>query len=529
MSRTSGTHETADRVLALHLPELDDTVGSGISERGGIQPGTGPGRIAHSGTERGGDGDGSSAGVEPRTRRWEHALEAIDAVVPGMEPLRIGLCAARARGPARYYGGETAAAESLVALAADLGYARARAAVASGRFAAEQAACTGSALDDPAAPRVRVVPETLTADFLSPLPVGLATDPELAEVLAGLGILTLGAFAALPEGAVLERFGTTGSNAHRLARGLDPKHAPPPSAAARRRFCTALDFEPPLDDAERLAFACRAHAEGFIDELAGYGLVCTELRIEFIDDRGARHERQWAHPSRFTDADVVNRIRWQAAGMHPHEIERSGSGIAEIRLTPVRIAHAADHEPGLWSDAPNERIHHHLTRVQGLLGYRGVGTGELLGGRLSADRQHLVPWGAPTRGAAHARPRAGPWPGRLDGALPSTVFADPPRVRLLDREGCTVRIDREELLGADPARLQRPGSDASAVEAWSAPWPLRERWWAGGEDASRTKAAHSGARFRLQVLLEGGEAWLLRCEQSPTDRSWGWVAEGRYD
>jgi len=522
MNEASGTHEAVDRVLALHLPELDDTVGDVMPERSSSE---------RSRIERSGDGsdDGSGADAEPRGRRWEHALEAIDAVVPGMESLRIGLCAARARGPARYYGGETAAAESLIAVAADLGYARAGAAVASGRFAAEQAACIGSAADDPAAPRVRVVPEALTADFLSPLPVRLATDPELAEVLAGLGILTLGAFAALPEEAVLERFGAAGSSAHRLARGLDPKHAPPPSAAPRRRFCMALDFEPPLDDAERLAFACRAHAEGFIDELAGYGLVCTELRIEFIDDRGARHERQWAHPSRFTDADVVNRIRWQAAGMHPHEIERSGSGIAEVRLTPVRIARAADHEPGLWSDAPNERIHHHLTRVQGLLGYRGVGTGELLGGRLSADRQGLVPWGAPTRGAAHARFRAGPWPGRLDGALPSTVFADPPRVRLLDREGRTVRIDHEELLGADPARLQCRGSDAFAVEAWSAPWPLRERWWADGEDASHSNALRTGARFRLQVLLESGEAWLLRCEQSTTDGPWGWVAEGRYD
>ncbi len=504
-----------DRVLALRLPDLD-----------------------------GEPDEGTDPAAEPGARRWAHALEALEAVIPGMEPLRVGLCTVRARGPARYYGGEAAAAEAIAEAAVRLGFGGALAAVASGRFAAEMAVSDGRTADGTPVPRVRIVAEARTADFLAGLPVGLAADPELAEVLAGLGIRTLGAFAALPEGAVLERFGVSGADAHRLARGLEPRRRAAPSAPTRREVTTTLGLEPPLDDAERLAFACRAHAEAFIAELTGHGLVCTELRIEFIDDLGARHERQWAHPSRFTDADVVNRIRWQASGMHPGEAGRGGAGIAEVRLTPLRTAHAADHEPGLWSTAPSERIHHHLTRVQGLLGYRGVGTGELLGGRLSADRQRLVPWGAPAHSAsrpaarseAHARSRGGPWPGRLDGATPSIVLADPPRVFLTDRAGREVRVDREELLSAEPALLRRPeategsaaagaeGGGDAAVEAWSAPWPLRERWWAGTENVPA-----AGPRFRMQLLLRSGEAWLLRYERSGSDGVWGWVAEGRYD
>jgi protein ImuB len=498
--------ESPDRVLALWLPEPSED-----AERG--------------------------------PRRWAHALESLDAVVPGMAPLRIGLCAVHARGPARYYGGESEAAEALVEAAAGLGFTRARAAVASGRFAAEQAACAESVAGDRVAEdfasRVRVVAAASTAAFLAPLPVGLATDPELTEVLVGLGVRTLGAFAGLPEEAVLERFGVSGANAHRLARGLEPRRGAAPAGAPRREISTTLALEPPLDDAERLAFACRERAEAFIDELAGHGLVCTELRVELIDDIGARHERHWAHPSRFTEADVVNRVRWQAAAL-PEDAGRGGYGIAEVRLTPVRTARAADHEPGLWSSAPSERIHHHLTRVQGLVGYEGVGTGELLGGRLSADRQRLRPWGSPPGSAARARPRDGPWPGRLDGATPSAVYADPPPVSLLDRAGRGVRVDRDELLTADPALLLRPGATAegptartasptpsdsgAAVEAWSAPWPLREGWWTSAEEGTRSRT-----RFRLQLLLRNGEAWLLRYERAEPGDAWVWVAEGRYD
>ena len=64
---------------------------------------------------------------------------------------------------------------------------------------------------------------------------GEKSAPELPDLLARLGIRTLGAFAALPARAVVARFGAPGEAAHRLARGLDERplaaRTPPPDLA----------------------------------------------------------------------------------------------------------------------------------------------------------------------------------------------------------------------------------------------------------------------------------------------------------
>lgn len=458
---------------------------------------------------------------EVDARRFTPVLAAIDRVTPGVEAIRPGLCVVRARGPARYYGDEGKAAAAIVSHLTHLGVPEVRVGIADGRFAAEQA--TRAAPEDPGvrapAPGVRIVAADATASFLSPLPVSRAANTAFAEVLVGLGISTLGALAALPEEAIRQRFGAPGLAAHRRARGLGAAHAaevqphtPPPE------FATRVHLEPPLNASDQLAFACSRHADDLHRTLIGHGLVCTELRVELLDDLGVRHERVWAHPTHFTTADIVNRVRWQAATV-PQQAGRENAGIAEVRLTPARTAEAARHEPGLWNTAPDERVHHHLSRVQSLVGHDGVGTGELTGGRRLDERQRFVPWGTRPERQQRSRARHGPWPGHLEGELPTTVFTAPLPVELLDRAGIPLTADANDLLSGTPARLRVEGRTIPAgVQAWSAPWPLRERWWAG-----------SGASTRLQVLLADGDAWLLRFEDrgSPGARAW-WVAEARY-
>lgn len=517
-----------ERVIALWLPELDeDLMGNdGYRNRGDQH---------HHGDRDGRDDsdDRDDGARQDRERRWERILQAVEELIPGVEALRPGWCLIRARGPARYYGGESAAAEALISCVSKLGISRARVGVASGRFAAEQAALSlgGDA-------ETRIIPPELTRSFLDPLPIERAAAADLSEVLLSLGIRTLGAFAALPTTAVLERFGPEGAMAWRRALGLSAPHA----AEVRPReppVDLGVEFacEPPLEGADQLAFACAAHAERLLSGLTSRGLVCTELRVVLTDDVGGRHDRDWAHPGGFSAADVVNRVRWQAEQHSPragaeHDA-RGGAGVAAVRIDPVRTARAADHEPGLWSTAPDERVHHQLSRVQSLLGHDGVGTGELVGGRSSTDRQRLVPWGSGS--AAPARPRAGAWPGHVPGPSPSTVFPDPPPMVLLDRAGSPIRlVGTDSALGADPA-LGDDGDIAdrgdlllsndparlgfahdllpAGVIAWSAPWPLRERSWAEG----------TVTRYRVQVLLEDGDAWLLRYAH---DR--GWSAEARY-
>ena len=86
---------------------------------------------------------------------------------------------------------------------------------------------------------------------------------------------------------------------------------------------------------------------------------------------------------------------------------------------------------------------------------------------------------------------------------------------LLDEHGVTVTIDADELFSAVPNSFGVAGEPLQRVRNWSAPWPLRERWWDPGEPGE--------ASYRIQLVLEDGAAWLLSYTASS-----GWVAEGRY-
>ncbi|MFC5338578.1 DNA polymerase Y family protein [Leucobacter denitrificans] len=458
---------------------------------------------------------------EEETRDFTHLLAQLTELVPQIETLRPGLVAMRARGPARYYGGEAEAATALLQVAHAAGSIEARVGIADSRFAALQAAALhvsdlgGNALTipDPSSD-VRIIEPGRSASFLSRLPVSSGVDERLGALLPGLGIYTLGAFAALPEDAVRARFGPAGVLAHRHARGLDAEHGEeirPQQPTSN--LDTELHFEPPLTSTEQLAFACSPLAEQLYASLSEEHLVCTTLRITLTDDIEVKHEREWTHPRFFTPSDIVARIRWQAGSLESGTGERTGAGVAVVHLSPIRIDRAASHEPGLWTSGPDERIHHHLSRAQGLLGPSGVGTTVLAGGRLLRDRQLFVPWGV----AAHGARPPGPWPGSLPFSQPSLVFSSPLRAQLLGAAGTTIGIDEDDLLTENPHSLSVEHSKIPGqVQSWSKPWPIRERWWEGRPD-----------RFRLQVELTGGTAWLLLGQTR--DTLIHWFAEGQYD
>ncbi|QIK62241.1 DNA polymerase Y family protein [Leucobacter viscericola] len=449
-------------------------------------------------------------------RRFAPIATALERLVPGIEVRRPGLCAMRARGPARYYGSEEQAADALLALAADLDLPDARVGIADGLFAAEQAvrATADSALVTSPSEGVRIVASGSSAAFLSPLPVSRAASESFTTLLVGLGIRTLGALAALPEEAVQQRFGAEGVAVHRRARAAHPTNSDKTQPRTPgREFSVEIEFEPPIDTAEQLGFACAAIAERFVAGFTAERLVCTALRVELTDDIGARHEREWLHPRHFTAADTVGRIRWQAAAI-ARASERTGAGVTRVRVTPTHTDRAAAHEPGLWSNEPDARVHHHLSRVQSRLGHTGVGTIELAGGRLLAERQRFVPWSTTRAQRPGSRASAaGPWPGALTGPTPSQVFPEPLSAELLDGSGHPVRVNAEDLLDSAPHRLQiRQYAINAPVLHWSTPWVIRERWWQS-----------TAPRFRLQVQLAGDDAWLLFQEGEH------WFAEGHYD
>ncbi|UGB34419.1 DNA polymerase Y family protein [Microbacterium sp. cx-55] len=440
-------------------------------------------------------------------RVFSPLVAAIEQLAPNVQVIRPGLCALRARGPARYYGGESAAADTLRAALLAQGIGDVRVGVADGPFTAEQAARAATRVDDP----IRVVQAGRAADFLAPLPVAALVDAasgasiagDLTHLLSRLGVHTLGAFAALEADRVRERLGERGVHLQSMAAGGDSRpvepRVPPPELHRE------VAFDPPVEIAEQAAFGMRVAAEEFIARLDAERLVCTELRVELRGDRGERSERVWLHPGTFDAPAVIDRVRWQLA-----EEQQFRSGVTRVRIAPEAVDDAAHHVAGLFGAGEREKVHHALSRVQAILGHRGVVTPVVGGGRWLEERQVLVPWGDR---ATTARDPSRPWPGSLPSPLPTTVYAQPRPADVRDARGERVSVDARGVLSAPPAAIAVEGA-RRGVLSWAGPWPVIEREW----DAVRRRVAH-----RFQVVDAAQEAWLLVHEEA------GWSAEAKYD
>ena len=137
-------------------------------------------------------------------RRFARVLARAGELCPWVHPVRLGVGALPARGPARFFGGE----EAVVSRLAETVGEEAGIGVADGLFAALLAA--RSAL---------IVPPGGTADFLAPSSVATLARPDLAVTLQRLGVTTLGQFAALPVASISDRFGADAAACHAVARG----------------------------------------------------------------------------------------------------------------------------------------------------------------------------------------------------------------------------------------------------------------------------------------------------------------------
>ncbi|MBS1896985.1 MAG: DNA polymerase Y family protein [Actinobacteria bacterium] len=434
-------------------------------------------------------------------RAFLPVLRLIEAQAPGAQLLRPGLALLRARGVARFHGGEEEAARALHALLSAEGHPEVRIGIADGPFTAELAA-RGA---DP----TLVVGAGASAAFLAPLPVQALQDPEVTGLLLRLGVRTLGELATLGAARLRERFGEHGARLHALAAGADSRpvvpRPPDPELAAE------VEFEAPLAQSDQIAFAVRQSADAVILALAKASLVCTEVRIDLTDDDEQVTSRTWLHPTCFEAADLVDRVRWQleslaAASADDDEAHRF-RGIVRARIAPVAVDDAAHHQPGLFGSGTDERLHHAVSRVQTLLGHEGVVTAVVAGGRLLTDRQQLTPWG---ERAVPARAADQPWPGRLPDPLPAEVFAPARPIAVTDADGAPVSVDARGLLSAAPAAV-----DACAVRSWAGPWPVRDR---RGDPAGALRGE------RLQLVDEQDRAWLVLHVEGE-DR---WLAEGRY-
>ena len=476
-------------------------------------------------------------------RFFEGVVVAVDDVVPRAEVLRPGLLVLPARGAARYFGTEQAAAERLVDAVAAAG-AECQAGIADELPTAVFAARAG-----------RIIEPGGDAEFLSGLSIKqLATEPslagagrvELADLLWRLGIRTLGQFAALTRSDVASRFGGDAVVAHRFACG-EPGRGPsghelPPELDA------VLHCDPPIDRVDAAAFAGRTLAAALHRSLEGAGVGCTRLAIHAvtagggINPGGSELTRVWRCAEPLTEDATADRVRWQldgwltsrwagaqrlgdgsrwagaqrlgdgsrrAAGQHP------AGPVIMLRLQPVEVVSAEALQLPLWGGLGEEdrlRARRALVRVQGLLGQEAVQVPVLSGGRGPAERITLTTLG--DEAVPKGRPDQ-PWPGQLPQPAP-TVVPDSDPVELLDAQGDPVRVTLRGMFTSEPARLDGAGSPHRGdLSWWAGPWLVDERWWDSGQ-------SRPGRCARAQVLV--ADTALLLCY-----RQRRWHLEGVYE
>jgi protein ImuB len=451
-------------------------------------------------------------------RAFDPVIACLEALTPGIQVIRPGMCALKARGPARFYGSESVAAEKLLDRLETFDVFGGRVGIADGPFAAEQAARASSVRA-----RVLVVPPGESPKFLAPLTVDVLEQPTLTDLLRRLGLRSLGAFAQLPRTEVLTRFGPAGAFAHRLARGYDDR--PVVGREIPPELTRTLDFEPAVDRVDQVAFAVRAVADELIARLTELGLVCTTLRVEIGTESGRIHEREWLHPRWFTAADVVDRVRWQLQGSGTATSELT-SPVVRLRLVPDQADPVGAHVDGLWGGGPDERIHRALSRVQSMLGHGAVASVVIGGGRGFAERQTLIPWGDPP---VPARPPDQPWPGAISSGdparwptlAPTTIFPQPLQAKVFAEDGTQVSVSaRGELSGVPTAFCLAPAPQVAdsnkihPITAWAGPWLTEERWW---DPSTESRQA------RFQFHTADTRAWLFTLHQTT------WQAQATYD
>ena len=469
---------------------------------------------------------------------FAQVVAAVEDFSPLVEVIGPGRCAISATGPARYFGGEQALLTKITSAITALGQ-TCQSAIADGLFAAQLAAqavvpepAVPAASPGPSPPQLPASPELTrpspagmivppggTPAFLAAYPVSVLEVPELSSLLPRLGIWTLGDFARLPAAEAASRFGTAGAQAHRLARGLDPRPLIPRPPHAD--LSVGQEFEPPAGLSEPVAFAAKALAGELHTGLAARGLTCVRLRVEVTFADGRENIRLWRHDGLLSELAVAERVRWQLdtwraapAGL-PDGPAEGGSvvgGITRLRLVPDQLVRDTGRQLALWGETViSTRVARAATRVQAMLGPSAVTRPLLAGGRDPAEQVTLIPFGD---AGIPALPAGRPWPGHIPPPAPATVYDPPLPAQVTGEAAVPVEVTGRAAISAPPAWLSANGGPWLAVTAWAGPWPVTERWWA---------AIAARRRARFQLVTEDGTAWLAAVQGGE------WTLEACYD
>jgi len=274
---------------------------------------------------------------------WEELLVALESIGAAVEPVAPGIACFDARGLLLLHGGLLAAV--LTAVRRALGV-PARLGVAPSRFAATAAARRARARR----PLVLEGGERQARAFLAPMPVSLlrvrAELAALPEALERLGVGTLGELAALPVAAVVDRFGTAGRLAHRLANGDDePLRPRSPGEVVRE----SLEL-PEAADGIQLERALGLLVDRLLArrERRGRSLRSVVVAAELVEQGGT-----WRQQVTFREA-LADPVRMRLA-LAPR-LSLAPAPVRALRLSVERFGPVASEQRGLLDDPAAARI-----------------------------------------------------------------------------------------------------------------------------------------------------------------------------
>lgn len=185
--------------------------------------------------------------------------------------------------------------------------------------------------------RLIVVTPGQETTFLAPRAIDhLPFDEETLRRLHRLGMHTLGQFAALPAGAVLQQFGRRGQFLHRLAQGRDDR--PVSRYAPAEQIGASQQFDDPVMDATVLDRVLGRLAEGCAAELNTCHKATRNMQLLLETERHTRHVQHRGFSAGVMSADRLHRSLRQ---LLDRVVECGISGVVavEVRLSelePVR-------------------------------------------------------------------------------------------------------------------------------------------------------------------------------------------------
>jgi protein ImuB len=313
--------------------------------------------------------------------------------------------------------------------------------------------------------------------------------PDVRDVLARLGVRTVGEFLRLPPGGIRRRFGREAYDLHRLAAGerwapLQPEDEP-------ARFERRLELPSPDDDAERLLFVLKPLLDSLLSELAAGRLALAALRLRLrLDDRKRIDERLRPAAPTLDGPQLLGLVRLRLESL------RLTAGIVELVLAAEAVP-ATDQQLRLFTPIAQRdlgAVARAFARLRAELGDQAVVRARLVEAHLPGARFAWVP----IESAVAPEPRSvAPRP--LVRRIYDTPVALPPRPR------------------QEPDGWLLKGLDHGPVSRLRGPYVVSGGWWrAGGGGVHR--------EYYFAEMKSGDVLWIYYDR-----RRRRWLLEGRVE